>query len=370
MEQYRARGRGVAVLVALLAVALLAVALSGCSGSTSADLKTLGPLSEQDRQLPPQTVVPSGSAPLRPLPSRTATVPSEGALLPTGPPTVTPAPIPSPSPTPTPRVPTPTRTVRPAPPAAPAPVPTPAPPRTRVLPPAPAPRPTPAPAPRPTPTPTPRPTPTPTPRPTPTPAPRPTPTPAPRPTPPAAPRPPSVSTRQVLAAFASSGTIRATVTTKISRSSVVYSGTRARGHIVFSDQPIDFVTVGSTLYVKASPYEWTAYAGISVAAARTMGGKWYRTTLRQFRAAPYFFLMTRSAMTGALRTRAGQVTRVTFASIGGHRVLGLHVRGGHLLYAAATGAPRPLNFSSSGSYSFTYGRATVIASPVPAYRLP
>ncbi|MDQ1702591.1 MAG: hypothetical protein QOF57_1843 [Frankiaceae bacterium] len=109
---------------------------------------------------------------------------------------------------------------------------------------------------------------------------------------------------------------------------------------------------------------------MSIAAARTMGGKWYVVSLARFRSAPYAFLFTRSSLIAAIGVEAGRTTKVTFATLGGRRVLALRVRGGHVLYASATGSPRPLRFSSGRSYSFAYGVSPVIDVPTPVHRIP
>jgi hypothetical protein len=190
-------------------------------------------------------------------------------------------------------------------------------------------------------------------------------TPAPRPT--RAPTPPVLTTTQVATALANAPSANVTVTAGSLRATLTYAGTRSAGHVDVLGGSVDFVVVGTSLYISASTYDWSTYGGVSVAAARSMGRQWFRTSVTQFRSAPYAFLFLRAGLVAALATSAGPTSTVTFATLRGRPVLALHLKSGHVLYVSAAGSPRPVQLSTAArSFGFSYAGGAVITVPSSA----
>ena len=201
--------------------------------------------------------------------------------------------------------------------------------------------------------------------------PPPPPPPAPKPLPKPLPKPPALTTANVVSALAAAPFVSASVTAGSLQAALTYAGARSAGHVSIAGRPVDFVVVGSTLYMNASSYDWSTYGGVGFASSQSMGRVWFRTSVASFSSAPYAYLFHRSGLAAALTNAAGSATTVSFASLRGRPVLALHLTNGRVMYVSAAGSPRPVELATAArSFSFSYSDGLVVTVPSFAARVP
>ena len=152
----------------------------------------------------------------------------------------------------------------------------------------------------------------------------------------------------------------------------VVSGKGARGTMTLAGHPVQVVTVGPKLYVKAGTAFWQHYAG---SLGSLVAGKWLEVATATTGASSFAGLLNLHAVVGRLLAQATGnrgLTKGKQTTINGQNAIAV-TQGGNALYVATSGTAYPLELlTKAGGHIFLshYNEAVSLAAPSPVVRFP
>jgi hypothetical protein len=152
----------------------------------------------------------------------------------------------------------------------------------------------------------------------------------------------------------------------------VVSGKGARGTMTLAGQPVQVVTVGPKLYLKAGTAFWKHYAG---SFATLVAGKWLEVATATTGASSFAGLLNLHAVVGRLLAQATGnrgLTKGKQTTINGQNAIAV-TQGGNALYVATSGTAYPLELlTKAGGHIFLshYNEAVSLAAPSPVVKFP